>query len=107
MHVNYNYCLKHFSTYTDDEIGRWALLRAMEWQHFSLYHSQTIDFAGIFTDLKSVSNSEFFKAFVRPLVPLASEPCSIAISGRTPPWGGCLSFLTTTYVYVTGHWSPT
>ncbi len=42
-------------------------------QHFSLYHSQTIDFAGIFTDFKSVSNSEFLKAFVRPFFLLKSE----------------------------------
>jgi len=28
-------------------------------QHFSLYHSQTIDFTGIFNDSRSVSNSEF------------------------------------------------
>ena len=42
-------------------------------QHFSLYHSQTIDFTGIFTDFKSVSNSEFFKAFVRLLFLLKSE----------------------------------
>jgi len=33
-------------------------------QHFSLTQSQTIDFTGIFTDFKSVSNSEFYKAFV-------------------------------------------
>jgi len=29
-------------------------------QHFSLYHSQTIDYTGIFADFKSVSNSGFF-----------------------------------------------
>ncbi|SHI05469.1 hypothetical protein [Desulfosporosinus lacus] len=32
-------------------------------QHFSLYHSQTIDFTGICTDYKNVSNSEVFKLF--------------------------------------------
>lgn len=38
-----------------------------------IHHSQTIDFTGIFTDFKGVSNSEFFKAFVRPLFLLKSE----------------------------------
>jgi len=36
-------------------------------QHFSLYHSQTIDFTGICTDYKNVSNSEVFKLFFRLL----------------------------------------
>ena len=45
----------------------WFSLRknTMQHQHFSLYHDQTIDFIGVFTDFKSVSNSEFFKAFTR------------------------------------------
>jgi len=42
-------------------------------QHFSLYHSQAIDFTGIFDDFKSVSYSEFYKAFVRHLFLLKSE----------------------------------
>lgn len=42
-------------------------------QHFSLNHSQTIDFTGIFTDFKSVLNSGVFKVFVRPFILLKSE----------------------------------
>jgi hypothetical protein len=42
-------------------------------QHFSLYHSQTIDITGIIADFKSVSNSEFFQAFTGPLILLKSE----------------------------------
>jgi len=33
---------------------------------------QSIDFTGIFTDFKSVSNSEFFKGFVKPFLLLKS-----------------------------------
>jgi len=33
----------------------------MEIQHFSLWHSHTIDFTGIITGFKSVSNSELFR----------------------------------------------
>ena len=33
-------------------------------QHFSLYHSQSIDITGIFTGFKSVSNSGFYKVFL-------------------------------------------
>ena len=33
-------------------------------QHFSLYHSQTIDFTDIFTDSKSVSNSDFLPLLI-------------------------------------------
>ena len=42
-------------------------------QHFSLYHSQTIDFPDIIADFKSVSNSEFFQAFAGPHLLLKSE----------------------------------
>ncbi|MDR3600332.1 MAG: hypothetical protein P4L49_07620 [Desulfosporosinus sp.] len=50
------------------------LLELFQTQQFSLYHSQTIDFTGIFTDFKSVSNSGFFPLLI---------PAKIRLEERT------------------------